>query len=295
MRTESPDWFTRACSTARDEAFVWLDGRRIAYHAWGEPGLPVVVLVHGGAAHAGWWDHVAPHLAEKCRVLAVDLSGHGESSHEAVYSIERWADEVIAVAAAESADPPILLGHSMGGLVVLAAAARSDVQVRGVAAIDTAAEGTGSGEVGPGPRPLRTHHRTYETLELAVSRFRTLPIDGASLPFVRDHLAKTSLRQVPRGWTWKFDPHIMSKSPVGLVDIRPARCAAAIVRGERGLTTPESAMLMARRVGPDVPMTTILDAGHHIMLDQPVALIATLQTLLGQWDLEARTRHGARG
>jgi pimeloyl-ACP methyl ester carboxylesterase len=278
-----PAWFVDACATVRDDTAITVDGCRIVCRAWGERGRPVVVLVHGGAAHAGWWDHVGPYLAVTHRVVALDLSGHGDSGHRESYSIGTWATEVLAVAAAESGGQAVLIGHSMGGLVVLAAAGRAGSALRGVAAVDIVPESAGPGGHGPTPRPPGAVHRVHGTREIALSRFRTLPDDDSSLPFVRDHLAASSIKPVDGGWTWKFDPNIMTRARVELDDVDPVGCNAAVIRGERGLGTARTSLELARRLGPAVPVTTIPDAGHHIMLDQPIALIATLQTLLGQW------------
>ena len=284
-----PAWFVDGCAAAQDHGAVTVDGCRIVYRAWGEAGRPVVVLVHGGAAHAGWWDHVGPHLTAGHRVVALDLSGHGDSGHRADYFIETWATEVLAVAAAESDQLPILVGHSMGGLVVLSAAGRPGTPLRGVVAVDIVPESDGPDGYGPTPRPPGTANRVYESRDLALSRFRTLPGDESSLTFVRDHLAATSIKEVDGGWTWKFHLHIMRRARMALSDFAPVTCDAAIVRGERGLGSAEDAAALAHRLGPAVPVTTIPNAGHHIMLDQPVALIATLQTLLSQWSRKRGT------
>src|SRR5699024_7535396 len=108
----------------------------IAYRVWGKPGSPVAVLVHGGAAHAGWWDHMAPHLIGHHRIVSIDLSGHGDSQWRPAYSLESWAEEVMAVSRAEGSDSPVLFGHSMGGFVCLTAARQYD-SLAGVVAIDS--------------------------------------------------------------------------------------------------------------------------------------------------------------
>ena len=58
-----------------------------------------IVLVHGGAAHSRWWDHIGPLLAADRRVVAIDLSGHGDSGRRESYSFDAWAGEMLAVAA----------------------------------------------------------------------------------------------------------------------------------------------------------------------------------------------------
>ena len=66
-------------------------------------------------------------------------------------------------------------------------------------------------------------------------------------------------------------------------DLAAAMCDIALIRGERGMATTDITDVVAERLGRDVPVTVLRVAGHHIMLDQPIALIAVLQTLLGQW------------
>lgn len=60
-------------------------------------------------------------------------------------------------------------------------------------------------------------------------------------------------------------------------------CHAALMRGERGMATTDLSTEVVDRLGDQVPVILIPDSGHHIMLDQPVALIAAFLTLLGQW------------
>jgi pimeloyl-ACP methyl ester carboxylesterase len=284
MSSATPAWFSDALAQSYDVGEVEVDGGRVAYRAWGKSGLPAAVLVHGGAAHAGWWDHVGPHLSAGHRVIALDLSGHGDSEHRQSYSLETWADEVMAVARAESDAPPVLLGHSMGGFVVLTAAQRHGAAIRGAAAIDSPVR-----EMSPEARAWVTTRKdvpgstVYADRDTILGRFRTLPMDDASLPYVRQHLAEGSIRAVEGGWSWKFDPSIFLRAMMEPEHLAAASCDIALIRGERGMATSDITDVVAERLGRDVPVTVIPDAGHHIMLDQPIALIAVLQTLLGQW------------
>ena len=99
--------------------YLEVDGRKLHYLDWGgDPDKRTFVLLHGGAAHAHWWDGVAPMLTPYGRVLALDFRGHGRS---------QWADS-------KNYGPPaylqdvrglidslgtrvVLVGHSMGGVV----------------------------------------------------------------------------------------------------------------------------------------------------------------------------------
>ena len=113
-----PGWFTEALAQVPEHREVEIDGAAIPLRCWGRAGTPGVVLAHGGSAHSGWWDHIAPFLATTHRVVALDLSGHGDSGLRSRYPVEQWADEVMAAAAAGGiAGRPYIIGHSMGGRI----------------------------------------------------------------------------------------------------------------------------------------------------------------------------------
>ena len=95
---DAPAWFRRALAVPFTDEHVEVGGARIHYLAWGEQGRPGLVFVHGGGAHAHWWTHLAATFADDFRVVALDLSGHGDSDHRDVYEIEQWTQEVVAVA-----------------------------------------------------------------------------------------------------------------------------------------------------------------------------------------------------
>lgn len=280
----TPTWFTDAIATPFDTTEVTVDGARITYRAWGKPGGQGVILVHGGAAHAGWWDHIAPFLAAEHRVVAIDLSGHGDSDRRADYSLATWADEVLAVASRESVGRPVIAGHSMGGFVGLTAAKLHGDSVRGVVAIDSPVR-----EISPEAKtwlasnPTMPDQKVHPDRQSVIARFRTLPEDEAGLEYVRRHIAEQSVREVEGGWSWAFDPQIFVSAQMEPEDLAEAGCEVALVRGERGMATTDITESVAEILGGHVPVTLVPDAGHHIMFDQPIALIALLQTLIGQW------------
>src|SRR5882672_11368347 len=95
-----PQWFTRAIEDPGEDCFVNVEGCRIHYLRWGQAGKPGLVFLHGGFAHAHWWDFIAPFFAEDYSVVAIELSGMGDSSQRAEYSGEIFATEVIGVCSA---------------------------------------------------------------------------------------------------------------------------------------------------------------------------------------------------
>lgn len=75
-----PAWYSEMLAAQPVRSRIAAPGATIAPRRWGPDEEPQVVLVHGGAAHGGWWDHIAPTLAMAARVVAIDSSGQGHSS-----------------------------------------------------------------------------------------------------------------------------------------------------------------------------------------------------------------------
>jgi pimeloyl-ACP methyl ester carboxylesterase len=288
----APGWFLEALAAPREHLYTEVSGCRISYWRWGRAGLPGVILLHGGGAHAGWWDHVAPWLVttDRC-VVAVDLSGHGDSGHRQAYRLEDWAAEMLAVAQHAGLDgPAVLAGHSLGAWSTVVAAAEHPEAVAGLILMDCRItdpppEGDEPPEEANGlsARPARVP-RVYPTLEDALSRYRPEPAQEGNLPFVMHHLAVASTRQVEGGWTWKFDPRVLVQRRPGGAALRQVSCPVTFIRGERGLVTPAIMEEMQTALGGRAPVIDVPLAGHHLMLDQPLSLVTALRSVLAEWD-----------
>jgi pimeloyl-ACP methyl ester carboxylesterase len=94
------------------------DGARLAYDDRGAG--PPLVLVHGITECRAAWDPVTDGLAERWRVVRVDARGHGESERRPPYDAVTLAGDLATVVAALDLDAPLVVGHSMGGVVVSA-------------------------------------------------------------------------------------------------------------------------------------------------------------------------------
>lgn len=267
---------------ARPARQRWLehDGIRLNLREWGREGDRGVVLVHGGAAHTHWWDHVAPRLAQNRHVVAIDLSGHGDSGWRSPpYRLDSWASEVTAVAAALR--DPILIGHSLGGLVTLKAAMLSPGAFAGAIVLDIVARPIRPEEQARRDRRAGRSSRLFATREEAVANFRTLPDAGAGqIPEIVRHVAAHSIRAVAGGWTWKNDRQIFLRDSLPRESLAPADCPVCFVATGRGLLSETAAAAMATRLGPRATTAAVPDAGHHLMLDQPIALTECLESVL---------------
>ncbi len=113
------------------------DGIRIAYQDRGG-GNPPIVFIHGIYGSHQAFSHQVAYFAPRHRCIGVDLRGHGESDKpDQVYSMDRYADDVAELLQHLGTPPAVLVGHSMGGQVVISVAARHPSLVRAVASLDS--------------------------------------------------------------------------------------------------------------------------------------------------------------
>jgi pimeloyl-ACP methyl ester carboxylesterase len=107
--------------TPREETVTLADGRSIAALVAGPGDGQRIVFVHGLGGSQSTWQIVLGELAERYRVAAIDLPGHGQSdkSADADYSAAALAGAVAEALKALNVTPAIVVGHSLGGAVAL--------------------------------------------------------------------------------------------------------------------------------------------------------------------------------
>ncbi len=277
----APAWFDAAVAAPHERAEVVVEGAAIEWLAWGERGRPGLLLLHGNGAHADWWRFIAPFLAPTHRVAALSWSGMGGSDHRARYTIDLFVAEALAVAEAAGLGPSFhAVGHSFGGFPMMALAGRAGTPLRRAIILDTPFRPEPRPRAGRGaPRP----HRVYPTRTEALARFRFAPVQPCANLFITDFLARHSLRQVEGGWVWRFDPKLWQSFEArdGSDPLRAPQCPVALMWGERSSLMPGALVAdMARRLPPGTPLVPLPEAGHHVMADQPLALVAALRALL---------------
>lgn len=282
---EEPAWFRAALATPAARGSVTVEGADIAFSTWGEPSSDGLLLVHGGAANARWWDHIAPSLTEGRRVAAIDLSGHGDSGRRAEYTLPLWAEEVHAVSSAAGLGKrPTVVGHSMGGFVALQTALMYGTELNGVIVLDSPVHDITPEEQAAFEQRAFGPLRRYPTREAAVARFRPVPEQAEVLPYVCRHIAEMSVRRTDAGWTWKFDPAIFRRPVLGSRFLTRLACRVALFRSEHGRLSRQLSDAMYDRLGRAAPVIEIPAAGHHVMLDHPLSLVTGLRTLLSDWE-----------
>ena len=115
---------------------VSADGVPVRYAAYGD-GLPAIVFVHGWSCDRRYWHGQVGHFAARFTVVTVDLAGHGESgTGRRSWTMPAFGEDVAAVVTGLDLPEVVLVGHSMGGDVVVEAARRLRPRVRGLVWVD---------------------------------------------------------------------------------------------------------------------------------------------------------------
>lgn len=291
-RPPAPGWFPRALEQTPEHSSVKVEGARLEVLAWGERGRPGLIFLHGGAAHAHWWSFIAPFFAETYRVVAPTFSGMGGSDWRDVYAFEQFvreAHEASHAAGAFVAGPPVVVGHSFGGRIVMGLARDFGPAFKGGVMVDPPFWAPVNRKPGSPPRPSKL--RVQPSLEALVARFRLAPAQACENLFILDHIARHSARETPdaegrAGWSLSFDPNFWEKftqvDPVAF--LAAARCPLALIRGDRSqLFRDADAAYLMSLLPSGAPEIVIPEAEHHVLIDQPLALVAALRALLSVW------------
>jgi pimeloyl-ACP methyl ester carboxylesterase len=271
-----------ACSVARPR-ILHVNGLDLHALEWGEPGRPALCLLHGGAAHAHWFDRVASNFADRFHVIALDQRGHGESQWASppAYATEHFASDLEGVMEAMGWSTMAIAGHSMGGHNAMSFSAWHPERVRALAILDA--------RPSIPPERLTTMHdrgrrppRHHSSEDVALRSFRLLPQETNAAAELLEHVGRKGLVKREAGWVYRFDPACYSRrEPHDAWVLLPRITAPTlVVRAELSpILTPEMTDRMLQLI-PDSSLAIIPAAYHHLTLDAPEAFNAELARFL---------------
>ena len=256
---------------------------RLHYLEWNPHAPRTIVLLHGNSANAWWWEPLARAISPDYRLLALDQRGHGDSewARPAAYSPSDYAGDIARLVAHVAADgeKPIVVGHSMGGLNVLAFARRHPASARGAMAIDIAVTSSRGRD-----RYLRRLKGlpvvAYPNLATAKARFRLMPNEGGIAEEVLHEIAEKSLARTEDGrWTLKFDREsFFGGDGLAVMEtIKEIKIPTMLVRAEHSRIMTAEAAEHARESNPHAKLVTIPGAHHHVILEDPAAIARVIE------------------
>jgi pimeloyl-ACP methyl ester carboxylesterase len=242
------------------------------------PAQPTVVFVHGAANDHSVWALQSRYFAwHGHNVLAVDLPAHGRSAGEPLVGVEAIADWLIALLDAAGVGQASLVGHSMGSLATLAAAARHPDRVGRIALVGPAVPMAVSDALLDAAKA--GDHLAFELIN-GWSFSTGKQLGGNRMPGV--WMTGNSLRLIERTrpGVLHTDLAACNEYAGGLDAAAAVRCPALLILGARDLMAPPrnaEALVATLR---DKRVVMLPDCGHALMAEQPDAVLDALRAFL---------------
>jgi pimeloyl-ACP methyl ester carboxylesterase len=265
---------------------VEVNGIRLHYLDYGSAGRKPMLCIHGGAAHAHWYDYVAPGFTADHHVLSLDSRGHGDSARAdpTTYTWKTFAEDVNALVEKLDLRDYVLVGHSMGGMISLLHAATHPQRISRLVIVDSVM-------LMPMERVERMRTfgqippRPYATQAELIARYR---LEGGekqlTAPEVLQRMASFSGRQNDDGtWQHKADRGVYANFTqiAGVPLWEKIKVPTLAIRG--GAHSPRftpDIMAEIHARAPQVQVAEVRDSDHHITLDNPKGFIKVVRDFL---------------
>jgi pimeloyl-ACP methyl ester carboxylesterase len=247
-----------------------------------DPALPCVVFIHGAMHDHSVWTLLARWCAHHgCGVLAVDQPGHGLSAGPPLASVEALADGTLALMTAAGVRKATLVGHSMGTLIALEAAARAPERATRLVLLGAAYPMKVSDALLSTAReaPLKAIDMVNA---LSISTPASKPsypgpgmwVHGSNRALMRNQQALSNEINL-----FEHDFRLCDAYRGGAEAMAKIECPTTLITGARDqMTPPKAASALAAALKAEV---VTVASGHHLMAEAPDAVLAGLRGALG--------------
>ena len=283
-----PEWFFEAIETEYSTHQVEVDECDVVYQKWGDAatGKPGLLFIHGMFAHSHWWDFIAPAFKDDFTVLAMNLTGMGDSDYRYQYDAGTYADEIRAVCDdAGLAEGVTVVAHSFGGAMAVKAANVYPERFARIVLVDSGIRDPDD----PPPEHLTmmmgARAKVYPDKQTAIGRFRLQPPQPCENAYVLEYIARHSVMPVEGGgWSWKYDDDLSATLKGGErtpEEYENLRLPLGLIYGANSELFSRSTLDYMRSLVPgELPAVAVEGARHHVFLDQPLAFIDALKRML---------------
>ena len=255
---------------------VEVNGVRLHYLDYGGEGKRPLLCLHGGGAHAHWFDFVADAFTADFHVMSLDNRGHGDSAwaEPPIYDYANYVSDLDQFAEKLNLRDFVLMGHSMGGMISLAYAATHPGRASALIVIDSTLIISAENLAGLEAR-ARHGGKQHTTLESYVKDFKLRPLQTEATPEMLRYMAARAAKQFEDGhWRHKIDRRVMgTRTPInGVSYFSKIKIPLLLIKaGLSKRVTPEI-IADARAGAPQLELAEVPNSEHHVTLDNPAGL-----------------------
>ncbi len=270
------------------DKFIEVAGLKLHVQDYGTTGKPAILCVHGGAAHAHWFDFIAAGFTADYHVCALDHRGHGDSEWDQSptpdYSYQRYAADLNAVVEQLDLRDFILVGHSMGGVVSTVYSATYPGRAKAFILIDST--------ICMPPERIASMQavgnregRHYATQEEFLANYKVRPAGSVAAPEVIRHIAQHSGRLFEDGrWRYKVDRKIYAMRQ--RMDSFPywnhIKIPALLMKGDRSARITPEIIAEVKSRAPQVEVAEVAHSDHHVTLDNSSGFIQAMNEFINK-------------
>ena len=268
-----------ACGAAVESHFASLGANKIHYVTVGS-GRQTIIFVHGWANHLGFWREQISALANRARLILIDLPGHGQSDQpHTAYTMDFFASAVLAVMRDAHVDKATLAGHSMGGAVITCVYRQAPEKVAALVSADGL---------------LRRLQWTPEQARQFAAQFGTPEYREHAKQFVGSFFpvpGTEALRDQVLSETLATPQYVMASAMEGMFNpdqpdwgLKTVTVPVLVINARSPLWNADYENYV-RLLSPQTEYRMMDGVGHWLMLEKPAEFNATLTDLLRKHDL----------